>query len=124
METKFEALCTNMKQAFGHQRLSAADNVKLLASVIQPQYGESFGFKALYLPKNDQAQEIYGFCWKHEAQSLWIHCGAVNSYSSHFELMNLNQAADLQQIEVIEIPLLPIEQLHLLFMQYAHFDHC
>ena len=99
--------------------LSGFDNLKLVVAVLTAQGEECHALEA-EITVDGKPQSAYLVRWhKH-----FIYCGRTNSYGNA-----LDEVADLESItpesiEVLQVPVLSMQQLEFMCMENAHFDHC
>ncbi|EDQ00954.1 hypothetical protein [Shewanella benthica] len=97
--------------------------------------------------KDEFSEQFYCVQW----QNIWINCGLINDYSASIQLLthddkvlhikqsdtsdDKNEHAigkgtlDIMHIETsslrqVNVPLLSLQQVEFMCMEYAHFDHC
>ncbi|PHQ73591.1 MAG: hypothetical protein COB74_07940 [Shewanella sp.] len=79
-------------------------------------------------------EQFYCVKW----QNIWINCGLTNDYSASIQWLthdDKNEHAigkgtlDIMHIETsslrqVNVPVLSLQQVEFMCMEYAHFDHC
>ncbi|MCG9695719.1 hypothetical protein [Shewanella sp. Isolate11] len=115
MPTLIEQLLAPYRQL----NLSAFDNMKLLKGLLaeQQQPCQCFELQRQY---EQQSRGYYCIEW----QQTWIDCGWSNDYSASFSTMDAPSELQVSQAKEVEVPLLTLQQLSFMCMQYSHFDHC
>lgn len=94
-------------------QLSAFDNLKLVTAV---------------LTEHEQSHQCYrgerdGAPWYFvQWQEQVIECGKTNDYAASIALVN--KATPFTLSEEIDVPVMSLQQVGYMCMEYAHFDHC
>ncbi|MCE9677743.1 hypothetical protein LZP69_00875 [Shewanella sp. AS1] len=110
-------------------KLSAFDNMKLLVALFHAEQlhddqlnAEQQGCECLKLSGiyQQEARDRYCVNW----QGVWLDCGWCNDYSAAITAMETPDESQLANSESVTVPLLTLEQVGFMCMQYAHFDHC
>ncbi|NKF51353.1 hypothetical protein G3R49_12375 [Shewanella sp. WXL01] len=113
--------------------LSAFDNAKLVASVLT-EAGETFQVMEAELvmgsvassannttigdESETESKRYYLVRW----QQTHIVCGLINAYQASLRLIADDEVVQASQL--IEVPILNMQQLQFMCMESAHFDHC
>lgn len=105
--------------AYAGVTLSAWDNLRLVLSECAHHGCEAKGFEVEFL--SDPGQTLhYGV----QVGNIWLDCGRTNAYSAAITLLTDEQVSCINAKQPLECAILSQEQLGLLCMQNAHFDHC
>lgn len=105
--------------AYAEVYLSAWDNLRLILSECALNKCEARGFEVEFAADSDLSR----YYWV-QIGDIWLNCGRTNAYSVTIENVT---ADDFKRVKVknnVECALLSQEQIGLLCMQNAHFDHC
>lgn len=94
-------------------KLSAFDNMKLVVAVLEDA---SQSYQCFRL--NRDGQQHYVVQW----QQLFIECGLENDYAASLSL--LEQDVELASLTPLTVPVMALQQVSYMCMEYAHFDHC
>lgn len=99
--------------------LPAFDNLRLVVAVLSNRGEECHALEA-EVNFDDKQQRAYLVRWKKH----FIYCGRTNSYGN-----TIDEVADLESItpdsiEVLQVPVISMQQLEFMCMENAHFDHC
>ncbi|MGI2257924.1 hypothetical protein [Shewanella sp. GXUN23E] len=97
-------------------RLSALDNLRLIASVLALSDIRVETFIGTAAGHNGRPRY-----WVKIA-GIWIDCGRDNDYQAQFAFMP--EAVSLADAQSVGIALLDDHRIALMCMQSAHFDHC
>lgn len=99
--------------------LSAWDNLRLILSECAHHGCEAKGFEVEFVSGSGQTLH-YGV----QVGNIWLDCGRTNAYSAAITRLTEEQASRVNTMKPLECTILSQEQLGLLCMQNAHFDHC
>ncbi|MCL1088175.1 hypothetical protein L2744_00815 [Shewanella profunda] len=105
--------------AYTEIKLSAWDNLRLVLSECAHHECEARGFEVEFVCDSGQSLHYWA-----QVGNIWLDCGRTNAYSVAIEYVT---ADDFERVKVknnVECALLSQEQIGLLCMQNAHFDHC
>ncbi|MCL1092362.1 hypothetical protein [Shewanella kaireitica] len=98
--------------------LSAFDNLKLVVAVLTDKAEECHALEA-EMTVEGKAQTAYLVRWhKH-----FIYCGRTNSYGNKIDEVADLDAINPESIEVLQPPVLSMQQVEFMCMENAHFDH-
>ncbi|WP_351078489.1 hypothetical protein [Shewanella sp. CAL98-MNA-CIBAN-0140] len=103
-------------------RLSAFDNMKLIAAVLTDA-SETFECVAADLQDEDDPQlqpSGYFVCW----QQTWLFCGVTNDYHAAITLFTQVERINKASICVKVVPVMTMPQVSFMCVETAHFDHC
>ncbi|WP_137225653.1 hypothetical protein [Shewanella sp. MEBiC00475] len=103
-------------------RLSAFDNVKLIAAVLSDA-GEPYQCIEAHFQDavNSQVQHSgYFVRWK----EMWIFCGITNDYNAAITLVSQIELINTASIIVKDVPIMTMQQVSFMCIETAHFDHC
>lgn len=99
--------------------LSAFDNLKLVVAVLTDKGEECHALEAEVLFDGKQ-QSAYLVRWKKH----FIYCGRTNSYGNQIDEVVDLEAITAESIQVLQPPVLSMQQVEFMCMENAHFDHC
>lgn len=136
---------------YANQTLSAFDNSKLVIAVIHAAFENNSTYLAeppiayevalsagtrvdLENDKSHHSAAFYCVKW----QSIWMHCGLTNDYSASIQLFFHHEknegvgdvdfidrlSLDTTILREIKVPVMSLQQVEFMCMEYAHFDHC
>jgi hypothetical protein len=118
MSTDFETLFS----PYLGLRLSAFDNMKLIAAVLADAT-ESYECVEADLQNEDNSpllQSGYFVCW----QQVWLFCGVTNDYHAAITLFTPVERINIASISVKVVPVMTMQQVSFMCIESAHFDHC
>ncbi|MCL1140124.1 hypothetical protein [Shewanella pneumatophori] len=99
--------------------LSGFDNLKLVVAVLTAKGQECHALEA-EVSIDGVKQTAYLVRWhKH-----FIYCGRTNSYGNQLDEIADLEDISAESIEVLQPPILSMQQLEFMCMENAHFDHC
>ncbi|MCF1428504.1 MAG: hypothetical protein LPD71_10060 [Shewanella sp.] len=101
---------------YGELRLSALDNLRLIASVLAQSDIRVETFIACASGQSGRPRY-----WVQIAD-IWIDCGRDNDYRAQFSFML--EPVSLLDAQCVQVALLDEHRIALMCMQSAHFDHC
>lgn len=107
-------------QAYEKLSLSAFDNMKLIRALLSEQ-GESC--ECFELPRTKEGCETCNGYFVHW-QNNWFDCGWTNDYSASIELVTEPSSQAIQLAREVAVPILTLQQVSFMCMEYSHFDHC
>ncbi|MGL4516671.1 hypothetical protein [Shewanella sp.] len=116
-------------QAYKGVELSAWDNLRLLLSECAHHQHQAYGFEVCYsanaaVPTDATASTIAQSHYWVQIENIWLDCGRTNAYCASIVRLSPEQL-NLAHTKVrCDCARLTQEQLALLCMQNAHFDHC
>jgi hypothetical protein len=118
MITNFEALFS----PYLDLRLSAFDNMKLIAAVLTDATELYECVEAdLQNPDDPQLQQSgYFVRW----QDMWLFCGVTNNYQAAITLFTDVERINLASISVKVVPVMTMQQVSFMCIESSHFDHC
>ena len=104
--------------------LSAWDSLRLVLSECAHHEYEARGFEVEFLSDLGALQHYWV-----QVGNIWLDCGRTNAYSATITQLSDAQLSDAQVSrtntkKALECAILSQEQIGLLCMQNAHFDHC
>ncbi|MGS0680222.1 hypothetical protein ACVBIL_03565 [Shewanella sp. 125m-7] len=99
--------------------LSGFDNLKLVVAVLTAQGEECHGLQA-EVTFEDKPQTAYLVRW----HTHFIFCGRTNSYGNVIDEVASLEDINPESIQVLQPPVLSMQQLEFMCMENAHFDHC
>lgn len=105
--------------AYAEVNLSAWDNLRLVLSECAHHECEARGFEVEFVSDLGQAQHYWV-----EVGDIWLDCGRTNAYSATITQLSDEQVSRANTKKALECAILSQEQIGLLCMQNAHFDHC
>ncbi|MGI2215967.1 hypothetical protein ACRN94_03020 [Shewanella baltica] len=105
--------------AYAEVNLSAWDNLRLVLSECAHHECEARGFEVEFLSDSEQAQHYWV-----QVGNIWLDCGRTNAYSATITQLSDAQVSRTNTKKALECAILSQEQIGLLCMQNAHFDHC
>lgn len=105
--------------AYAEVNLSAWDNLRLVLSECVHHKCEARGFEVELLSDSG----LLSYYWV-QVGNVWLDCGRTNAYATAITQLNNEQAGSVSTKKVLECAILSQEQIGLLCMQNAHFDHC
>ncbi|WP_258405015.1 hypothetical protein [Shewanella psychrotolerans] len=94
--------------------------MKLIRALLSEQGESCHCFELPRIKEGCESRNGYFVNW----QNNWIDCGWTNDYSAHIKFVT---APSLQAIKVareVAVPILTIQQISFMCMEYSHFDHC
>jgi hypothetical protein len=118
MSTDFETLFS----PYLGLRLSAFDNMKLIAAVLADAT-ESYECVEADLQDEDNSplqQSGYFVRW----QQAWLFCGVTNDYHAAITLFTPVERINMASISVKVVPVMTMQQVSFMCIESAHFDHC
>ena len=103
-------------------RLSAFDNMKLIAAVLADATELYECVEAdVQNPDNPQLQQSgYFVRW----QDMWLFCGVTNNYQAGITLFTDVERINLASISVKVVPVMTMQQVSFMCIESSHFDHC
>jgi len=118
MSTDFETFFS----AYRDLRLSAFDNMKLIAAVLADAAEPYECVEAdLHDEDNPQLQQAgYFVRW----QEMWLFCGVSNDYHAQITLFTQIERINRASIKVKVVPIMTMQQISFMCVESAHFDHC
>jgi len=105
--------------AYAEVNLSAWDNLRLVLSECAHHECEARGFEVEFVSDSGQAQHYWV-----QVGNIWLDCGRTNAYSATITQLIDAQVSRVNTKKALECAILSQEQIGLLCMQNAHFDHC
>ncbi|AZG74536.1 hypothetical protein [Shewanella livingstonensis] len=113
-ETLFSPYC--------HLRLSAFDNMKLIAAVLADATESYECVEAdVQGEQNPQLQQAgYFVRWN----DMWLFCGVTNDYHAAITMFTQVERINLTSISVKEVPVMSMQQVSFMCIESSHFDHC
>ncbi|MCS6100264.1 hypothetical protein [Shewanella baltica] len=105
--------------AYAEVNLSAWDNLRLVLSECSHHECEARGFEVEFVSDLGQAQHYWV-----QVGNIWLDCGRTNAYSATITQLSDAQVSRTNTKKALECAILSQEQIGLLCMQNAHFDHC
>lgn len=105
--------------AYAEVNLSAWDNLRLVLSECAHRGVEAKGFEVEFV--FDSAQPPHYWV---QVGNIWLNCGRTNAYSATITQLSDEQVSCANTKKALECAMLSQEQIGLLCMQNAHFDHC
>lgn len=105
--------------AYAEVNLSAWDNLRLVLSECSHHECEARGFEVEFVFDLGQAQHYWV-----QVGNIWLDCGRTNAYSATITQLSDAQVSRTNTKKALECAILSQEQIGLLCMQNAHFDHC
>lgn len=99
--------------------LSAWDNLRLLLSECAHSGCQAQGFEVEFLSDLGQTQHYWI-----QVGNIWLDCGRTNAYFAPLTRLSDEQVSRVTSKQPLECAILSPEQLGLLCVQNAHFDHC
>ncbi|MGI2067480.1 hypothetical protein [Shewanella sp. MF08487] len=116
MSTQFvEALLT----AYAKVNLAAWDNLRVILSECAQHGHEARGFEVEFASGSGQQPHYWV-----QIGYIWLDCGRTNAYSATIMQLSYAQVSRTNTKKALECAILSQEQIGLLCMQNAHFDHC
>ncbi|QFU25189.1 hypothetical protein FM038_004375 [Shewanella eurypsychrophilus] len=141
----------NLLAPYANQTLSAFDNSKLVIAVIHAAFEKTSTYLAeppiayeVAMSVDDRVESEHDksknsapfYCVKW--QNIWVHCGLTNDYSASIQLFSHHEenegVGDMDFIDrlslgstilrEIKVPVMSLQQVEFMCMEYAHFDHC
>lgn len=118
MSTNFDTLFS----PYLDLRLSAFDNMKLIAAVLADATELYECVEAdVQNPDNPQLQQSgYFVRW----QDMWLFCGVTNNYQAGITLFTDVERINLASISVKVVPVMTMQQVSFMCIESSHFDHC
>lgn len=118
MSTDFETLFS----PYLDLRLSAFDNMKLIAAVLA-EANESYDCieASVHSKDNLQVQQSGYFVRWHDR---WVFCGVTNDYHAAIALFTQIEQINMASISVKDVPIMSMQQVSFMCIESAHFDHC
>ncbi|QQX81079.1 hypothetical protein JK628_04185 [Shewanella sp. KX20019] len=99
--------------------LSGFDNLKLVVAVLTEK-GEECHALIADIMVDEKQESSYLVRWhKH-----FIYCGRTNSYGNKIDEVGDLGTINPESIEVLQPPVLSMQQVEFMCMENAHFDHC
>ena len=105
--------------AYAEVNLSAWDNLRLVLSECSHHEYEARGFEVEFVSDSGQAQHYWV-----QVGNIWLDCGRINAYSTVITRLTDKELSRVNSKNALECAILSQEQIGLLCMQNAHFDHC
>ncbi|MCU8004932.1 hypothetical protein [Shewanella sp. SM96] len=105
--------------AYAEVNLSAWDNLRLVLSECAHHEYEARGFEVEFLSDLGALQHYWV-----QVGDIWLDCGRINAYSATITQLSDAQVSRTNTKKALECAILSQEQIGLLCMQNAHFDHC
>ncbi|MCU7964389.1 hypothetical protein L5M18_09450 [Shewanella sp. SM20] len=104
---------------YAEVNLSAWDNLRLVLSECTHHECEARGFEVEFLSDLGALQHYWV-----QVGNIWLDCGRTNAYSATLTQLTDEQVSRANTKKALECAILSQEQIGLLCMQNAHFDHC
>lgn len=110
---------SSLLAAYAGVSLAAWDNLRLVLSECAHHEWQAQGFEIEYATDT-------GMCLHYWVQigEIWLDCGRTNAYSVSIARATHTALSRVKATKTLECAILSPEQLGLLCMQNAHFDHC
>jgi len=105
--------------AYAGVTLSAWDNLRLVLSECSHHGFEAKGFEVEFAADSNLSR----YYWV-QIGDIWLDCGRTNAYSAAIKQLTDEQVSCINAKQSLACAILSQEQLGLLCMQNAHFDHC
>ena len=105
--------------AYAEVNLSAWDNLRLVLSECAHHECEARGFEVEFISDSGQVQHYWV-----QVGNIWLDCGRTNAYSATITQLSDKELSRVNSKSSLEYAILSQEQIGLLCMQNAHFDHC
>lgn len=99
--------------------LSAWDSLRLVLSECAHHECEARGFEVEFLSDLGALQHYWV-----QVGDIWLDCGRINAYSTVITRLTDKELSRVNSKNALECAILSQEQIGLLCMQNAHFDHC
>ncbi|MGI2182970.1 hypothetical protein ACRN9F_12065 [Shewanella oncorhynchi] len=99
--------------------LSAWDSLRLVLSECAHHEYEARGFEVEFLSDLGALQHYWV-----QVGDIWLDCGRINAYSTVITRLTDKELSRVNSKNALECAILSQEQIGLLCMQNAHFDHC
>lgn len=99
--------------------LSAWDSLRLVLSECAHYGCEARGFEVEFVSDSGQVQHYWV-----QVGNIWLDCGRTNAYSATITQLSDKELSRVNSKSALECAILSQEQIGLLCMQNAHFDHC
>ncbi len=99
--------------------LSAWDSLRLVLSECAHHEYEARGFEVEFLSDLGALQHYWV-----QVGNIWLDCGRINAYSTVITRLTDKELSRVNSKNALECAILSQEQIGLLCMQNAHFDHC
>ena len=116
MSTQFvEALLT----AYARVNLAAWDNLRIILSECALHGHEARGLEVEFASGSGQQPHYWV-----QIGHIWLDCGRTNAYSAAMTILTDEDVIRANTQKTLECAMLSQEQIGLLCMQNAHFDHC
>lgn len=109
---------------YQHLRLSAMDLLKLAYSLSATASinAEAFEIQLLATASTAHSASLTRYALK--CDEHWLDCGRTNDYSSTINVLIEADVRRITQQTPLSLTILSTQQIHLMCMENAHFDHC